>query len=538
VVDVDLEAPEVPAAPEPGASAAGTEVSERRSYGALAGALGAASALAVIEVATLLDSTGNSVTEATGNAFIDAFAASLKDLAIALFGEKDKAALLIGTAIVSMAIGAWLGARALRRPATVIAGFATFGVLGIVMAWRDPLASKPVAVLASVLGAVVGIVVTIGLARRWHRAREIERAHSVSPGYARRKVLVEGSIAAGALLLGVGLARSFRESARTAASTITRRLPRATPKVAVPAATLDKGTEAIDGISEFITPTDDFYRIDTVFRVPVVDASEWSLTITGMVDRELELTYDDILDRDLIEVPITMMCVSNEIGNHLIGTARWSGVLLADLLREAGVQEGAEQVMGESVDGFTAGFPVEVALDGRDAMLVVGMNGRPLPAEHGYPARLVVPGIYGYVSATKWIKEIRLTTWDEEGFWIPRGWSRLGPVKTSSRIDVPHNSEELEAGPRAIAGVAWAPTRGIERVEVQVDDGPWQEATLGPTASDDTWVQWWFEWDARPGDHVLRVRAVDGDGRTQTSKIAPPAPDGATGLHTIEVSVA
>ena len=209
----------------------------------------------------------------------------------------------------------------------------------------------------------------------------------------------------------------------------------------------------------------------------------------------------------------------------------------AKLLQEAGVQDGAQQVMGESVDGFTAGFPVDAALDGRDALLVVGMNGHTLPVEHGYPARLVVPGIYGYVSATKWIKEIRLTTWDEEGYWIPRGWSRLGPIKTSSRIDVPRQGAELDAGTVAVAGVAWAPTRGIERVEVQVDDGPWRKATLGPTASDDTWVQWWYRWDAKPGDHRLRVRAVDGDGRTQTATVAEPAPNGAQGLHTIDVSV-
>jgi len=193
--------------------------------------------------------------------------------------------------------------------------------------------------------------------------------------------------------------------------------------------------------------------------------------------------------------------------------------------------------MGESVDGFTAGFPVAAALDGRDAMLVVGMNGQPLPTEHGYPARLVVPGLYGYVSATKWIKEIRLTTWDEKGYWIPLGWSRLGPIKTTSRIDVPHRGEELQPGTIPIAGVAWAPHRGIERVEVQIDDGPWQQATLGPTASDDTWVQWWLAWDATAGDHKIRVRAIDGEGRTQTAKVAAPAPDGATGLHTIDVAV-
>jgi DMSO/TMAO reductase YedYZ molybdopterin-dependent catalytic subunit len=528
VVDTDPQIPEPRPAPL---------VSVIGWLGALAGALGAAAALAVIEVVALLDSTGDSVSEATGNAFIDAFAASLKDLAIELFGKNDKAALLIGTAIVAMLIGAWLGMRAIERPLTVIVGFATFAGLGIVMAWRDALASKPVSVVAALAGAAVGAGLTLWLARTWQRARTLEQRQPEREGLLRRTVLIDGGIAAAVLLLGVGLARSARETARTTATKVARRLPRATPKVTVPAATLDRGTDAIEGISPYVTPTDDFYRIDTVFRVPVVDEATWSLTIGGMVDRELTFTYDDLLDRELIEVPITMMCVSNEVGNHLVGTARWTGVLLADLLQEAGVKRGAEQVVGESVDGFTAGFPVDVALDGRDAMLVVGMNGHTLPAEHGFPARLVVPGLYGYVSATKWLKEIRLTTWDEQGFWIPRGWSRLGPIKTTSRIDVPHNSEELERGTHAVAGVAWAPHRGIDRVEVQIDDGSWQQATLGPTASEDTWVQWWLQWDAEPGDHVLRVRAVDGDGRTQTAKIAPPAPDGATGLHTVEVTV-
>jgi DMSO/TMAO reductase YedYZ molybdopterin-dependent catalytic subunit len=528
VVDTDLEATEAQTAP------AGPDIGR---FGALAGALGAAAALAVIEVVTLLDSTGDSVTEATGNAFIEAFAGSLKEIAIVLFGRNDKAALLIGTAVVAMAIGAWLGMRALRSPTTVVVGFGLFALLGIVLAWRDPLAPKGLSVVASVLGGAVGVAVTLGLARRWQAARRDELAPPTRPGLTRRRVLVDGGVAAGALLLGVGVARAVRESARTAASQVARKLPRATPKVTVPADTLDEGPDAISGISPYVTPTDDFYRIDTVFRVPVVDVGDWSVKVTGMVDHEIELTYDELLERDLVEVPITMMCVSNEVGDDLVGTARWTGILLADLLQEAGVQEGAEQIVGESVDGFTAGFPVDVALDGRNALLVVGMNGRVLPTEHGFPARLVVPGLYGYVSATKWLKEIRVTTWDEQGFWIPRGWARLGPIKTTSRIDVPRSGAQLDAGAQAVAGVAWAPHRGIERVEVQVDDGPWRAATLGPTASDDTWVQWWLEWKATAGSHRIRVRAVDGDGKTQTAEEAPPAPDGATGLHTIEVSV-
>jgi DMSO/TMAO reductase YedYZ molybdopterin-dependent catalytic subunit len=305
----------------------------------------------------------------------------------------------------------------------------------------------------------------------------------------------------------------------------------------VPADTLDRGARAIDGISPYVTPTDDFYRIDTAQRVPVVDVDSWRLRVTGMVDRELEVSYAQILERDLVELPITMQCVSNEVGGELIGTARWLGFPLADLLAEAGVQAGAEQVMTESVDGFTAGFPVADVLDGRNALVVVGMNGKPLPPEHGYPVRLVVPGLYGYVSCTKWLSELRLTTWEEEGFWIPRGWSRLGPIKTQSRIDVPRQGAEVAAGTVAVAGVAWAPIRGIATVEVRVDDGPWQQAVLGPSSSDDTWVQWWWSWEAAAGERTLTVRATDNDGEVQTAAVAPPAPDGATGRHTIRIDV-
>jgi len=507
-------------------------------YGALAGALGAATALTVIEVLALVDATADSVTEATGNAFIDAFAAQLKDIAIELFGHNDKAALLIGTAVIAMAIGAWLGTRALKRPVTVVVGFSVFGLLGIVLSLQDALASPALSIVASVLGAAAGIGVTLGLARRWQAAAgRAARLPAGGPAMLRRSVLLDGGIIAAVLLLGVGIGRAARSSARSVAATVNRALPKATPAVAVPAGTLDKGTEAIRGISPYVTPTDDFYRIDTLFRAPVVDTDSWTLTIGGMVDRELTFTYDDLLARDLVEVPITMQCVSNEVGGDLIGTARWTGIRLDELLDEAGVQAGAEQVMGESVDGFTAGFPVEVARDGRDALLVVGMNGHILPTEHGFPARLVVPGLYGYVSATKWLKEIRLTTWDEQGYWIPRGWARLGPIKISSRIDVPGNGDSLAAGDNVVAGVAWAPHRGISRVEVSVDEGPWEQAALGPTASDDTWVQWWWKWDAPAGEHSLRVRAIDGEGRTQTAEEAPPAPDGSTGLDTVEVEV-
>ena len=291
-------------------------------------------------------------------------------------------------------------------------------------------------------------------------------------------------------------------------------------------------TPEIAGLSPYITPTSDFYRIDTALQTPQVDVASWELRITGMVDAPYTLTYDELLAFDSVEEVVTMSCVSNEVGGNLIGNATWQGVPLAAVLERAGVQAGATQIVGRSVDDFTAGFPSEVALDGRTALVAYAMNGEPLPADHGFPARLVVAGLYGYVSATKWLREIELTTWEGfDGYWVPRGWSKEGPIKPQSRIDVPRGGSDLTAGRQAVAGVAWAPIEGISRVEVQVDDGPWMEAELGDVVSGNTWVQWWLDWDATPGEHRLQVRATTVGGETQTDERVPPAPDGATGWH-------
>jgi hypothetical protein len=262
------------------------------------------------------------------------------------------------------------------------------------------------------------------------------------------------------------------------------------------------------------------------------------LEIRGRVDRPYRLTYQELMEIPQIEADITLTCVSNEVGGGLVGNARWQGVPLYVLLERAGLQDGATQLVGRSVDGFTAGFPTLTALDVRESMVAVAMNGEPLPAQHGFPARLVVPGLYGYVSATKWLSAIELRGWNEvEGYWIPRGWAKEGPIKTQSRIDVPRPSSTIPAARRPIAGVAWAPTRGIERVEVRIDDGPWREARLAARLDVDCWRQWFFPWDATPGRHVIAVRATDGLGEVQTDERTPVAPDGASGRHTIEVFV-
>jgi DMSO/TMAO reductase YedYZ molybdopterin-dependent catalytic subunit len=306
-----------------------------------------------------------------------------------------------------------------------------------------------------------------------------------------------------------------------------------------PAPALPAGVEVgVAGVAPFRVPADDFYRIDTALVVPRVRAEDWRLRIHGMVDREVSLDFAALLASPLVERDVTLVCVSNEVGGDLIGNARWLGLPLGPLLRQAGPHKDADMVLSTSTDGFTCSTPLAALTDGRDALLAVGMNGEPLPVEHGFPVRMVVPGLYGYVSATKWVTDLEVTRFDRaQAYWTPRGWSARGPVKTESRIDVPRQGEGVRAGQVAVAGVAWAQHVGIDRVEVRVDGGAWQPARLATEASIDTWRQWVFAWDAVPGRHTLQVRATDRRGAPQTGDEAPPAPDGATGWHTVTVDV-
>jgi DMSO/TMAO reductase YedYZ molybdopterin-dependent catalytic subunit len=304
-------------------------------------------------------------------------------------------------------------------------------------------------------------------------------------------------------------------------------------------AAADPGQPLPPGLAPgFVTPNATFYRVDTALSVPTIDVSTWSMKIHGMVDRSIELSFDDLLKRPLIEREITLNCVSNEVGGPYIGTARWLGVPLAPLLEELGIGSGADQVVARSVEGMSIGTPVRTVLDGRDTMLCVGMNGEPLPLEHGFPVRMLTPGLYGYAGSCKWINEIELTTFASfDAYWVKRGWAPDGPVKTASRIDKPLPFTQLKTGDVTVAGVAWAQRRGIRAVDVRVDDGPWTPAELLPEPSIDTWVQWRHTWKATAGPHSLAVRATDGAGAEQTSKRATPFPSGATGWHTITVTV-
>ena len=510
-----------------------------RRFAALAGLVAAGVALAVGELVTGLAGTGPTLVTAVGTEFIDRYAASLKDIAIAIFGTNDKAALIVGIVVVSLLLGALLGRAAARRPWIGIVGIAAFGAVGLFAYVGDPQGSTSTGVIASALAVGAGVATLLILLRLAPRRDQATAAAvteapaaEVAPavdGTTRRTFVVSaGVVAAGA----IGATVLGRRAGSSDVVDSTRRstvLPRPSVLEAPPS---DTGAPPLDGLSPYVTPTDNFYRIDTALSTPQVDIAGWRLDISGMVDRPFSISYDELLAMDAVEDVVTLQCVSNEVGGNLVGNAVWQGVPLEALLERAGVQAGATQIVGRSVDDFTAGFPTDVALDGRTAMVVYGMNGEPLRARHGFPARLVVAGLYGYVSATKWLREIELTTWEDfDGYWIPRGWSKEGPIKPQSRIDVPRGGVDLVAGPQPIAGVAWAPTGGISAVEVQIDDGEWRPATLGTPASGNTWVQWWLDWDATPGQHAVQVRAVTADGVTQTDERRPPAPDGATGWH-------
>ena len=350
----------------------------------------------------------------------------------------------------------------------------------------------------------------------------------------RHFLLVSGAAAGGAAVAAfAGRELNARQSVTQARATL--RLP----APAEPAPPLPAGTDLhIPGLSSFITPNSTFYRVDTAIVLPEVDPQKWQLHIHGMVDREITISFAELLRRPLIEHYVTLTCVSNPVAGPYIGNAKWLGASLASIIREARPQAGATQLLCTSVDGFTSGTPLQAVLDGPDALLAIAMNGTALPVEHGFPARMVVPGLYGYVSATKWVTDINVTTYTAQtSYWAQRGWSQQAPIKTESRIDVPLSGATITPGRTAVAGVAWAQHKGINAVEVRVDQGPWHEATLAAVPGIDTWRQWVWYWDAAPGSHVIEARATDDTGYTQTAVQAPPPPNGATGYPSITATV-
>jgi DMSO/TMAO reductase YedYZ molybdopterin-dependent catalytic subunit len=390
-----------------------------------------------------------------------------------------------------------------------------------------------IAVIFSVGLGVAAMELLLRLAPR--RVEATEAAGVLSPSRVSRRAFLTAAASAGALAVAAGA--SGRRLAHQVAAASRRKVT--LPPVAMPVAPPTAAeTVPVAGVTPIVVRNADFYRIDTrLLGPPTVDVDTWRLRITGKVDHPLEFSWDQLAAMPMIETYLTLQCVSNEVGGNLVGNASWRGVRLSDLLGPAGVHRDADQIIGRSVDGFTAGFPTAAAFDGRQALVAIGMNDELLPLVHGFPARLIVAGLYGYVSATKWLTEIQLTRFDAyTPYWVERGWDRMGPIKTESRIDTIAPNPP-KAGPTVLAGVAWAPTRGISKVEVQVDDGPWGIAHLADAISSDTWRQWSFPWTASSGQHLIRVRATDGQGQTQTADIAEPLPNAATGYHTVSVNI-
>ncbi|MEV6767077.1 molybdopterin-dependent oxidoreductase [Nocardia sp. NPDC051030] len=503
--------------------------------------------LGVAEVVGVLVSPDSTPLQAVGAWVVDHTPDSVRESVINTVGTNDKLLLFLSMGVAAVLLAALAGLiERVQRPLGS-ALFAAFGLIATLAALTRPHAAWTWA-FPSIIGAVAGILVLRSLIQRIANFDELAAAPTepetpaAQPNtsqdltFERRQVVraiaVTGAVAAGAGLVG----RWFGLRSRDVSG---ERAEVQLPSPSGPATVVEPGADLqISGLSSYVTSNSSFYRIDTALTVPQVSKEDWSLRIHGMVDNEIHLNYADLANRTPVERLVTLTCVSNPVGGELIGNARWLGYRLDELLAEAGPHADADMVLSRSIDGFTAGSPLATLTDGRDALLAVGMNGEPLPTAHGYPVRLVVPGLYGYVSATKWVTEIEVTRFDRaEAYWTKRGWSAYGPIKTGCRIDTPRGGT-LTAGKVTIAGVAWAQHRGIRGVEVHIDNGDWKPARLAAEPSVDTWRQWVFDWDtATSGPHTLWARATDGAGETQTDVRQGEIPDGATGYPARTVHV-
>jgi DMSO/TMAO reductase YedYZ molybdopterin-dependent catalytic subunit len=491
---------------------------------ALIGVLSVAIALAVGHLVAGVVGPSASPFLAVGNTAIDLTPIQLKDFAVRTFGTYDKLVLLggMGLVLLGAAIVAGLLSRRNPLPGSVLAG--ALGLLGVAAVLARP-DSGQLSVLAPIASLVAGIAVF-----RWLHRLALGNVEHTSLSSRRTFLRAVGATAVGAGVAGLlGQFLSTRtdvEGSRAAVGTLTP----AKPAPAIPA-----GADFVrDGTPSFLTPNRDFYRVDTALSVPRVRAETWQLRIHGMVDRELTLSYDDLRRRQLVERTITMTCVSNEVGGPYVSTGNFVGVPLRDVLMEAGVKPGADQLFGTSVDGWTAGSPVDVVMQAdRGALLALGMNGEPLPVEHGFPVRMVVPGLYGYISATKWLVDLELTTFAaKRSYWIDRDWGRFGPIKTMSRIDSPKGLSKVTGGGKTVvSGVAWAQPTGVAKVEVRADNGPWQQAQLAADVDNSAWRMWRIEFDLPSGGHTVECRATDKSGFVQPQARVAPVPDGATGWH-------
>jgi DMSO/TMAO reductase YedYZ molybdopterin-dependent catalytic subunit len=550
-------------APAPATGPDGAQPPARRGargpLAALAGLLAAAVALGVAELVAGVVGPASSPVVAVGDTVITFVPEPVKQFAIATFGENDKIALVVGTLVVVALYAVVIGLVSLRSRRLGVAGIALFGVIGALAAATRP-AGGLLDALPSAVGALAGVLALLALVApltlpapaaapagdvRSRPADDdvLERLRGVlsmadrkGAGMDRRRFFVTGGVALGAAAVTGGGGRLLQR--RFDVSTARDGL--ALPAPSSPAAALPRGADlagTVDGVTPLFTANRDFYRVDTAITVPQIRPADYRLTLSGMVDSPRSYTLAELLDRDdVIERDITLTCVSNEVGGGLAGTARWTGIPLGDLLRENGVSRDSDQLVCRSSDGMIIGAPTRAALDVENAMIAFGMNGEPLPVEHGFPVRMLIPGLYGYVSACKWMTGIEATTFAAfDAYWVQRDWAREAPIKVASRIDTPAPLRAFAAGRRPIAGVAWAQTRGIARVEVRIHEGEWQEAQLAPQAGTELWRQWVLPHDFAPGSYQLTVRATTADGEVQTDERARPFPNGASGLHSVRV---
>jgi len=544
-----------PAAPAGAPAPAGPNLRwQRRLLAAPAGLLAAAVGLGMGQLVSGFIRPAAGPVVAVGDAVITMTPEPVKSFAIRTFGQNDKNALVVGTLILLALYSLVVGAVALRSRRLGVLGILLFGAVGVVAALTRP-AGSALDALPSVVGAVAAVVTLLVLLqplaptpaapRPTDDEAVMARLRGVlvstdrkGAGLDRRRFVVLSGVALGAAAVSAGGGQLLRRRFDVADAREEIRLPApSSPAPRLPAGA-DLSTQ-VDGLTPLFTPNRDFYRVDTALTVPQLRPAQYRLSLTGMFDSPRTYTLEDLFNRgDLIERDVTLTCVSNEVGGNLAGTARWLGVPLGDFLRENGIGSGSSQLVCRSSDGMTIGTPTRAALETPDAMLAFGMNGEPLPVEHGFPVRMVIPGLYGYVSACKWLTRIEASTFDAvDAYWVQRGWAAQGPVKTAARIDTPAGLRPVKAGRRVVAGVAWAQGRGISKVEVQVDGGAWQEAQLSPESEADIWRQWMLPVELERGAHRITVRATDGTGQLQTQDRAEPFPDGASGWHSLQLLV-
>jgi DMSO/TMAO reductase YedYZ molybdopterin-dependent catalytic subunit len=555
----------------------------------IAGVVGAVVALGISELVHGLYASVPSILVSIAQRIVELTPGGLVTAGIELLGKADIPTLIATVLIGTVAIAFFLGNLAVRHPSLALAGVAVLAAIAAAAALADPFVATAPTVVTIAGALLAGAAVTERLLRAAGlratvepteettlagepgsapspvmRSREAGSEVRISVGRGGFLLLSGGAAVAGLAAAGVGrlLGGGTPESAAkpkklTLPEAPDKRQPagkgqqeeeaqksagKAVTHETLPRPPADASID-VPGMPMLITPASNFYLIDTALSSPRIDVNDWTLSVKGAVDNPVDFSYKDLLGMSTREADITLSCVSNPVGGGLVSNGRWTGVLLSDVLEEAGmsrdkITNASRQLVGRSVDGFTTGFKTDIALDGRNALVAFGLNGSELPVKHGYPVRLVIPGLYGYVSATKWLTEIELTNWNFDAYWIQRTWSKEGPVKTQSRIDTVNDGDNLSPGKNPIGGIAWAPHRGIEKVEISTDGGEtWNTARLAKQLAEDTWRQYVYDWNARPGDYTIQVRATDGNGETQTASKAPPHPSGATGYHTIDVTV-